>query len=44
MKENVEISAAKWREQKEIGEKIQGLTLRENALKRHQVNTQYPCR
>ncbi len=39
MKENVEISAAKWREQKEIGEKIQGLTLRENALKRHQVGT-----
>lgn len=36
MKENVEISAAKWKEQKEIGETIQGLTLRENALKRHQ--------
>ncbi|KAI9464009.1 hypothetical protein BJY52DRAFT_1401276 [Lactarius psammicola] len=36
MKENVEISAAKWKEQKEISEKIQGLTLRENSLKRHQ--------
>ncbi|KAI0252842.1 hypothetical protein BJV78DRAFT_271770 [Lactifluus subvellereus] len=36
MKENVEISSAKWREQKEISEKIQNLTLRENALKRHQ--------
>ncbi|KAH9035003.1 hypothetical protein EDB85DRAFT_1945300 [Lactarius pseudohatsudake] len=36
MKENVEISAAKWKEQKEIGEKIQGLTLHENSLKRHQ--------
>lgn len=37
MKENVEIASAKWREQKEISEKIQNLTLRENALKRHQV-------
>jgi hypothetical protein len=37
MKENVEISSAKWREQREISEKIQNLTLRENALKRHQV-------
>lgn len=36
MKENVEISAAKWKEQKEIAEKIQSLTLRENFLKRHQ--------
>ncbi|KAI0299404.1 hypothetical protein B0F90DRAFT_1728429 [Multifurca ochricompacta] len=36
MKENVEISSAKWREQKDIGEKIQNLTLRENVLKRHQ--------
>jgi hypothetical protein len=37
MKENVEISSAKWRQQKEIAEKIQNLTLRENTLKRHQV-------
>jgi hypothetical protein len=37
MKENVEISSAKWRQRKEIAEKIQTLTLRENALKRHQV-------
>ncbi|KAH9988118.1 hypothetical protein BJV74DRAFT_840135 [Russula compacta] len=36
MKENVEISSAKWRQQKEITEKIQNLTLRENALKKHQ--------
>jgi hypothetical protein len=42
MKENVEISAAKWKEQKEIGEKIQGLTLRENSLKQHQVSTHHP--
>jgi hypothetical protein len=38
MKENVEISSAKWRQQKEIAEKIQNLTLRENALKKHQVD------
>jgi hypothetical protein len=38
MKENVEISSAKWRQQKEIAEKIQTLTLRENSLKRHQVS------
>jgi len=37
MKENVEIASAKWRQQKEIAEKIQNLTLRENSLKRHQV-------
>lgn len=37
MKENVEISSAKWRQQKEIAEKIQNLTLRENTLKRHQA-------
>ena len=37
MKENVEISSAKWRQQREIAEKIQNLTLRENALKKHQV-------
>jgi hypothetical protein len=37
MKENVEIASAKWRQQKEIAENIQNLTLRENALKRHQV-------
>lgn len=36
MKENVELSSAKWRQQKEIAEKIQYLTLRENALKKHQ--------
>lgn len=43
MKENVEISSAKWRQQKEITEKIQNLTLRENALKRHQVGASvYP--
>ena len=41
MKENVEISAAKWKEQKEIGEKIQELTLRENSLKQHQVSTHH---
>ncbi|KAI0267397.1 hypothetical protein BC834DRAFT_968906 [Gloeopeniophorella convolvens] len=35
MKENVEISSAKWRQQKEISEKIQQLTLRENEFKRH---------
>jgi hypothetical protein len=37
MKENVEISSAKWRQRNEIAEKIQNLTLRENALKKHQV-------
>lgn len=37
MKENVEIASAKWRARKEIAEKIQNLTLRENALKKHQV-------
>jgi hypothetical protein len=37
MKENVEIASAKWRQRKEIAEKIQNLTLRENALKKHQV-------
>jgi hypothetical protein len=41
MKENVEISSAKWKQQKEIAEKIQNLTLRENALKRHQVGHPY---
>ena len=42
MKENVEISAAKWKEQKEIEERIQELTLRENSLKRHQVSSHHP--
>jgi hypothetical protein len=37
MKENVEISSAKWRLHKELAETIQNLTVRENALKRHQV-------
>ncbi|KAI9513480.1 hypothetical protein F5148DRAFT_1302495 [Russula earlei] len=36
MKENVEITSAKWRQQKEIAERIQSLTLRENALRKHQ--------
>jgi len=37
MKENVEISSAKWRQRNEIAENIQNMTLRENALKKHQV-------
>ncbi|KAI0273871.1 hypothetical protein BGY98DRAFT_1090738 [Russula aff. rugulosa BPL654] len=41
MKENVEISSAKWRQQREIAEKIQNLTLRENALKKHQATLHY---
>jgi hypothetical protein len=41
MKENVEISSAKWKQQNEIAEKIQNLTLRENTLKRHQVGRPY---
>ncbi len=44
MKENVEISSAKWRQQREIAEMIQNLTLRENALKKHQVRTCISCR
>ncbi|KAF8480009.1 hypothetical protein DFH94DRAFT_456712 [Russula ochroleuca] len=36
MRENVEIASAKWRQRKEIAEKIQNLNLRENALKKHQ--------